>query len=552
MDDSFDLQHEVNMLNSLGEISLAASCQLGPATCFSYSEAQDAIYSLEKNKAPGPDSVESEHLIYGGEQLTLHLRSPFNLILATGHVPAAFKTGYTIPIPKSPDKDITNPSNYRGISLLFIIAKVFEKSLAVKLEEIIQLNPLQGSFHPGLSCLHTAFILQEGILSVREKKVKALVTFLDAQKAFDTVWHTGLFFKLRNKGCPLDIWRVIQKWYSSSSCAILWKGLPSRFIPIQQGVRQGAVLFPLLYSIYVDALLDELLDSGLGVHIGKTYIGAPMFADDLALLAADSTTLQSMLDIVYRYPQRWRYKINPTNSAVLVFGESSPSRAKLRPTRNWYLGTSIVAESDQIRHLGIIQSVQSSTIGSTNERASAGRSAFFGLNMLGSRFGCLHPSTSYRLYSTFSIPIMLYGSEIWKITNSEVLLLERVHRKIVRTVQGFPTRCPVSALNGSVGSLDIDRRIIQRKLSFAYAITTLFEEYVVRSVLAERVSNGFSEASVISSQTTLLRDLALPSVPELLQDSPVSLCTWKKSLKEILLSRAYNQVLDSYPGLPIS
>ena len=125
-----------------------------------------------------------------------------------------------IPIPKRPDKDITNPSNYRGISLLSIIAKVFEKLLAVKLEEIIKLNPLQGGFHLGLSCLHTAFILQEGILSVREKKVKAFVAFLDTQKAFDTVWHAGLLFKLCNKGCPLDIWRVIQKWYSSPSCAI--------------------------------------------------------------------------------------------------------------------------------------------------------------------------------------------------------------------------------------------------------------------------------------------------------------------------------------------
>ena len=70
-----------------------------------------------------------------------------------------------------------------------------------------------------------------------------------------------------------------------------------------------------------------------------------------------------------------------------------------------------------------------------------------------------------------------------------------------------------------------------------YAITTLPEEYVVRSVLADRVSNGFSEASVISFWATLLRDLALPSVPELLQDSPVSLRTWKKSLKK-----------SSYPG----
>ena len=82
---------------------------------------------LFRSKAAGPDHIQPEHLQYGGDLLVQHLTTLFNLIVRHEFVPCSFQHGLTVPIPKSSDKDPTNPSNYRGITLLSIIGKLFEK-----------------------------------------------------------------------------------------------------------------------------------------------------------------------------------------------------------------------------------------------------------------------------------------------------------------------------------------------------------------------------------------------------------------------------------------
>ena len=123
-------------------------------------EVAKAIESLAFKKAPGPDEFEAEHPHFGGPSLIIHLTNICNAILATGHIPAPFLHGKVIPIPKGHDRDLRDPSNYRGISLLSSISKVLEKVLINIISPDITLNPLQGGFRSGYSCLHTTYILQ--------------------------------------------------------------------------------------------------------------------------------------------------------------------------------------------------------------------------------------------------------------------------------------------------------------------------------------------------------------------------------------------------------
>ncbi len=178
-----------------------------------------------------------------------------------------------------------------------------------------------------------------------------------------------------------------------------------------------------------------------------------------------------MIDVVYHYSYTWRYKINPHKSSVLVFGESTRSREKNRLSRKWTLGDQIIKEDDEIHHLGILRSA--STVSRTNERISRGRSSFFALNAVGARFGCLHPATTLKLYVTICLPILLFGSELWVLSKTELLMLERAHRKILRTIQGLPTRCPSVALNSLLGTLPISMCLTSRKLNFIFATLNL-------------------------------------------------------------------------------
>ena len=518
---------------------------------FALDEVTNAICSLPHRKAAGPDGIDNEHLIFGGPMVSVCLTLIFNSILLCRYIPECFRHAYVIPILKSHNKDPSNPSNYRGISLLSAISKVFEKLLLSRLHDLTEsLNPLQGGFRSGYSCLHTAFILQEAIASQREKKKKVYVAFLDAKKAFDTVWHTGLMVKLHQKKIPLYIWHMLNYWYCNSSALVRWNNKSSRPFPIKQGVRQGAILSPLLYSVYVDNLLDTLTSSGCGVQIESIYCGAPMYADDLALIADSVADLQSMLHIVSSYASLWRYEFNAQKSSVLVLGESPSSRQTARAKRHWHIQGFAVQEQDNQKHLGILQSVSFSTVTRTVERCSAGRSAFYALNAIGSRFGCLHPLTSFHLYRSLCIPIMLYGCELWSVTKTEISILERVHHKILRTIQGLPTRCRTSAVHSLLGATCLYDVIQQRQLTFVNSFSAMASDALPRMIFSARVQSTANKGS-IPVWSTLLQSLDLPDLSQLM-DSPWSRKSWKKFVKCLLKTNSLLHHQLDCSHLPIS
>ena len=220
-----------------------------------------------------------------------------------------------------------------------------------------------------------------------------------------------------------------------------------------QGVRQGGTLSPFLYVLFVDELLDILTASGLGVIVSGLYCGAPMYADDLALVASRP---QAMLDIVHDYARKWRYQLNETKSVVMVFGEASVTRRRERVSRQWLLGDVEIREVDEIHHLGILESVYASSMDreslSSKECLLCGRLSFW------------LPSSSLRLYQALCLPILLYGAEIWSFTKTELLFLDRVHRRILRTIQGLPLRCPSIVLTKLLGMSSIEDLISQRTL----------------------------------------------------------------------------------------
>ena len=96
------------------------------------SEVEEAINSLASNKASGPNNIMPEHQKYSGATLAFHLTQLFNLLVECKYVPQSLKHGNIIPIPKSKDKDPTDPSNYRGITLLPTICKLLEKIILTR------------------------------------------------------------------------------------------------------------------------------------------------------------------------------------------------------------------------------------------------------------------------------------------------------------------------------------------------------------------------------------------------------------------------------------
>ena len=319
-DHQYDTDHK-NAVDSQVCALLDSPLNVGDTLTFSPEEIRAIVSSLPPQKASGPDHVSNEHLLHAPASVFTALAALFNGILRLHHVPSSFTSSLIIPLFKGGGKDPTLPNSYRGISLSSNLSKLFEKLLLDSLQNILlpSIHPLQGGFRQSYSTFHTSFILHEAISECKHRHSTPYLALLDVQKAFDTVWHNGLFLKLFQLGLRGDIWFTLYNWYRRISSSVLWNDSVSRSFPVLQGVRQGAVLSPLLYSVFTTELLSILEGSGLGVYIGACFVGAPTYADDMALVAASPWELQTLINLVYSYSYKWRYSINSNKSHVLIF-----------------------------------------------------------------------------------------------------------------------------------------------------------------------------------------------------------------------------------------
>ena len=125
-------------------------------------------------------------------------------------------------------------------------------------------NKLQYAYQTGKSCLDATMSLQEAVLHNIENGSKVYGCFLDTAKAFDTVWISGLFYKMFNLGIQGKIWRLLRNWYSKLTSRVIFYGAPSSEFPILQGVQQRCVLSPWLFMIFnndLPQILNECNES---------------------------------------------------------------------------------------------------------------------------------------------------------------------------------------------------------------------------------------------------------------------------------------------------
>ena len=148
------------------------------------------------------------------------------------------------------------------------------------------------------------------------------VAFLDASKAFDRVKYSKLFECLLDRGvCPCFI-RFIFIMYSLSNACINWNHHLSKIFEISNGVRQGGIISPLLFAIYLDKLLNDISSSNVGCHIGGTSCSVLVYADDIAILAPSVNGLKNLIDKCAKYGVEFSVTFNPNKSKILVFSNS--------------------------------------------------------------------------------------------------------------------------------------------------------------------------------------------------------------------------------------
>ena len=128
---------------------------------------------------------------------------------------------------------------------------------------------------------------------------------LDASKAFDRVNYCKLFrVLLKRKVSPLTL-RLMLYMYTKQKLQVRWGSSMSSQFTACNGVKQGAILSPILFSIYMDGLFEQLGKSGVGCHMGNHYKGCIGYADDITLLTPARSGLKVLIDICEKYADKY-------------------------------------------------------------------------------------------------------------------------------------------------------------------------------------------------------------------------------------------------------
>ena len=266
----------------------------------------DAFSQLKPGKHDGLSFiyVHCDHFIRAKTALSDPLSKLFTAMLRHGIVPESLRDCILIPIPK-PSKDPSSADNYWPIVLAPTLSKGFEWCILLEFQSIFVTSSLQFGFKPHFSADLCTGLLKNVIHTynmVNDSQVYGC--FLDASKAFDRVDHVLFFEKLLHRNLPPAIVRLLLSWYSSQRLKVRWCNDHSDSFSTSNDVRQGGVLSPILFAIYIDDLLTALEKNGVGRFWKHHYVGAVCYTDDIALVALSSSALRNMLNICVKFASK--------------------------------------------------------------------------------------------------------------------------------------------------------------------------------------------------------------------------------------------------------
>ena len=389
-------------------------------------EVMKIIKSLKINKASGPSSIPPEILKLLLNDISNILAKIFNSSFLSGEFPKCLKIVKVIPVFKNKGSPL-EVTNYRPISLLSNIDKIFEKIVHSRLTSFLNANNVlfnkQFGFRSKHSTSHALVSLTESIRSQLDAGNFSCSVFIDLQKAFDTVDHEILIAKLHHYGIRGLASNWFKTYLSNRLQFVSISGKDSSLLPISHGVPQGSVLGPLLFLIYINDMPNAF-----------RFCDTFLFADDTSLLLSDKNinTLESNLNIDLEHLSMWlisnKISINATKTETLFF---KPIRKLCNSNPSLYLSGQALPLSTNVKYLGIILDDKLSWTSHINSLASKLSKA----NGIISKLRHFLPQdTLLSIYYAFFFSHATYALSVWGQSlpaNSRIITLQKTAIRLI-------------------------------------------------------------------------------------------------------------------------
>jgi len=398
---------------------------------FSADEVLAACSKLKPNKKDADTVLNSSAILHAPMHFYYILCCLINAVVSHGHVPSTWLRGTIIPLIKSGHVDKTVVSSYRPITLSSLFGKVIDILILDRYCEVFMPSERQFGFRKNHSTNHCTFVVKEVVSYYLNNNSDVYACALDMQKAFDRVDLIKLFTKLISSVLPAHVIRILFILYSSLCLSVFWNGaLSTAFISLN-GVKQGGILSPFLFCIFINDLIVGLEGIKVGCYIGQRYFGCVAYADDILLMAPSLAALRIMLKYCTNFADINNILFNPTKSHCIKFSLCTTAISQFVVL----LQGIQLSWTNSIVHLGHILQANNKDTADINARLNDFTSQS---NYFFARFGHLPVVIKSRLFGNFCQSF--YGCVLWDFRHNDLTNFDTVWRKAIRRLWGLPYR----------------------------------------------------------------------------------------------------------------
>ena len=460
----------------------------------SHEEIKRCIKQLSRNKSPVKDNLLNKYFMESIDLLIEPLGILFNDILDSGYFPSQWTEGIIIPLHKKGSHD--DPKNYRGITLISCLGKLFTSIINQRLINWSTANEIstdaQFGFKSGHSTKDAIFILQNLIQKRLNNKKRLYCAFIDLQRAFDSVYRNALWYKLIKYGVDGKLFKLLRSMYSAVKSCVRHLNTLSDFFSLDIGLFQGEIMSPILFSFFLNDIeqnLQELIFDGITLDQITIYL--LLFADDAILISDTKEGLQRSLNQFEAYCKKWKLTVIIGKTKVMICKKGGRA-----PDEHFTLNGEKLELVSEFKYLGYVISNGGSVQKAINLLADK---AVRSMGMLLSTIKRIEVPFKMlmQLFDTYVKSILNYGCEIWGFSSAEKC--ERVHRKFLKRVLGVKMSTNTMALYGDTGRFPIfvDRyvRIVKYWLKI---VKSDYANCIVKSVYTDLFNDVINNENTIN------------------------------------------------------